>query len=117
MSTAPSDLKEGDDVSFVLFLFVSPSDEPFLLSFSDSSSPFPPAPDLPPLLFPFLLLLFLPRWKWGSSHPSGKVDAVVEGDASITTKSGNSVNRHGSERKEETEGGIPEEIESEKQRS
>ncbi|KAL7409262.1 hypothetical protein BDY24DRAFT_372641 [Mrakia frigida] len=48
------------------------------------------------LSFPLLSFPGL-QWKWGASHPSGKVDAVVEGDASITTKNGNSVSRHGDE--------------------
>ena len=77
MSTAPSDLKEGDDVSCV------PSLPP------DSILSDPPA-------HPRVSYAFLERrWKWGASHPSGKVDEVVEGDASIETKKGNEVNRHG----------------------
>lgn len=87
MSTAPSDLKEGDDVSSVPLSYTLLS-RPSLLELSPPDLPFP------------LLPLLCRRWKWGASHPSGKVDAVVEGDASITTKNGNSVNRHGGELKD-----------------
>jgi hypothetical protein len=40
-------------------------------------------------------------WKWGAGQPSGTVEEVVEGDASITTKKGNSVSRHGGEQSRE----------------
>ncbi|KAL8281422.1 hypothetical protein RQP46_006106 [Phenoliferia psychrophenolica] len=36
-------------------------------------------------------------WKWGAGQPSGKVEEVVDGDASITTNRGNEVSRHGDE--------------------
>lgn len=36
-------------------------------------------------------------WKWGAGQPTGTVEDVVDGDASITTNKGNSVSRHGDE--------------------
>lgn len=44
----------------------------------------PPLPSCPPF-----------SWKWGASHPSGTVEKVVEGDASIESKNGNTITRHG----------------------
>ena len=34
-------------------------------------------------------------WKWGGGEPSGTVEDVVEGDATVQTKKGNTVSRKG----------------------
>lgn len=34
-------------------------------------------------------------WKWGSGNPKGKVQEVVEGEATTTTKNGNEIKKNG----------------------
>lgn len=36
-------------------------------------------------------------WKWGSGHPKGEVQEVVEGKAETTTKKGNNITKNGDE--------------------
>ena len=36
-------------------------------------------------------------WKWGSGNPTGKVEEVVEGEATTTSKRGNEIKKKGDE--------------------